>query len=209
MRMPPREPFICKRFIKNYRFAKGDRRNGQFAYVGNFPRNPPAPGKTKNPGLFEQDTGLHTRFDMKNHTATTAERAGKNVASIQLLRFRDNAVADRFRSVVHESFACPWPDFIGAVLAMFCDAKRIRLGTFQFFGRTVCDVPVCGVSAAAGFCRWRMPGADGVNAPSVVLEPSGRVFWQPPNGGAPRRVWSFGELVRIVGYCRPSGWRAV
>ncbi|MGA4191077.1 hypothetical protein ACI2UG_04425 [Ralstonia nicotianae] len=213
MTMPPREPFVCKRFIKNYRFAKGDRRDGQFAYVADFPRNPPVPGKTKNPGLFEQDTGLHTRFDMKNHTATTAERAGKLNAQPSLARFDNAKVATRFRRVLRESFAMAWPDFIGAVLGMICGAKRQHSGIWSFGGIRVCERDL-NVGAEAGWCRWNLPGTDGLvrntpwGAPSVMRSPSGALFLLPPNGDTPRRIWSFGELVRIAGHCRSSGWRA-
>ncbi|WP_425952870.1 hypothetical protein [Ralstonia pseudosolanacearum] len=198
MTMPPREPFVCKRFIKNYRFAKDDRRDGQFAYVGDFPRNSPVPGKTKNPGLFEQDTGLHTRFDMKDHTATTAERAGKNS---ELVRFANGPVTAPLRRVLRESFAMDRRDFVGGVLRMF-GAVRQRDGVWPFFASGVGDeTGDCNIGAhELGWRCWHIRPSRG---PSVLISPTGKIFWSSTRFGTPHRLFLISDLIRSIGYCLP------
>ncbi|MDO3518152.1 hypothetical protein [Ralstonia pseudosolanacearum] len=155
---------------------------------------------------------------MKNHTATTAERAGKLNAQPSLARFDNAKVATRFRRVLRESFSMDWVDFISGVLAMLCGAKRQDRGMWTLpDGFCVCadardEIAVC--VHETGWSRWRLPSRDGVvrsidwSAPWLTRSPRGHLFYVI--GSECRRIWSFSELVRIAEYLRTrtSGWRA-
>ncbi|MCD9228945.1 hypothetical protein LPV64_08740, partial [Ralstonia pseudosolanacearum] len=92
-------------------------------------------------------------------------------------------------------------DFVGGVLRMF-GAVRQRDGVWPFFASSVGDeTGDCNIGAhELGWRCWHIRPSRG---PSVLISPTGKIFWSSTRLGTPHRLFSIGDLVRSIGYCLP------
>lgn len=81
---------------------------------------------------------------------------------------------------------------ITRILDATCRARVCSCEAWSFNGLRVCSEG--DETAEAGWHRWRLPSIDGLirirdaNAPSVVLSPTGLVFWMDSDQSKPERV---------------------
>ncbi|MGY3551197.1 hypothetical protein [Bradyrhizobium sp. USDA 4469] len=143
--------------------------------------------------------GKNILNDMKNTVSTPCggqENSG-------LVALAPTKVSERWRRAVRAcaTFEMDRREFVCGVLRMF-GAVRQRDGVWPLFASRVGD-ETGDYNIGAHELGWRCWHIRPGRGPSVLISPTGEIFWISRRFGTPNRLFSVRDLIRSLGYCLP------